>query len=84
MTMAISEEIFYSENFHYTLSVDSLRRANPRFQVPDAVELLPLWVEDNGWMYMAVETEVDATCFISYGFARLMGRSPGEIVCWQN
>ncbi len=84
MAMASSQEIFYAEHYHYTLSVDSLRRANRRFEVPDAVELLPLWIEDGGWMYMAVDTGVDATCFISYGFPRIMGRLPGEIACWRN
>ncbi|HUP52204.1 MAG TPA: 6-bladed beta-propeller [Longimicrobiales bacterium] len=83
MQMAMSEEMFYAQNFHYTLSVDSLVHANPRFQLPSTVELLPLWVEDNGWMFMAADADAGATCFISYGFVRLMGRQPGEIACWR-
>ena len=81
-TMAASEEMFYARNGHYTLSVDSMRDANPRFAVPETVRLTPVWVEDNGWMYMAIDTAADATCMISYGFVHLMGRLPGEIACW--
>jgi hypothetical protein len=80
--MATSEEIFYAMNGHYTLSLDSLRRANPRFEVAEGIELTPLWGEDNGWMYMAVDTGLDATCFISYGVVRIIGRPSGELACW--
>ena len=75
--MAGSEEMFYSRRGHYTSAFDSLREVSPRFVVPETVRLSPLWVEDNGWMYMALEMVADATCIISYGFVHLMGR-PGD------
>jgi hypothetical protein len=81
-TMAMSEEIFFSEHYHYTASIDSLREANPRFQLPDGVDVTPLWVEDRGWMVLASERGTANTCFISYGFVRIIGRLPGEIACW--
>ncbi len=81
-TMAMSEEIFFSQNYHYTASLDSLRSANPRFEIPDGVDVTPLWVEDNGWMVLASEEGSATTCFISYGVVRIIGQLPGGIACW--
>lgn len=83
MGAAISQEIFYSKNGHYTQSFDSLSSANPRFQIPEAVALHALWVEERGWMFLASDTIARATCSIAYGFVRLMGAPAGTIECWR-
>lgn len=83
-SVAVAQEIFYSDHGHYTASMDSLREAaGPRLEVPQGAELELFWVEDRGWMMLARAQDGSTTCMLAYGAVGLLGRPPGEFGCWE-
>lgn len=83
--LATRQEIYYSNRYTYTTSFDSLAAdSRPPFRLPDGVGLEMLRAGADGWAGRLVRNGGREGCLISYGRFRLLGVTPGSVLCWDD